>query len=373
MSEETKAAPVSVAESGTEAKSSGNISVEGLTAMLKRETAPAPASIPAVADSAPVPETPAEAPAPVEAAPEAEAKPEVEAKEVAPETEAAPEAEAEGDDVLSQEHGFDDETKARVSKIVSKRLAKEKAKAAEKLKAAEALVANAQSELATARARADELVRTIETSRPVPTYNEGPDDPLAKADSLPALQAEYNKAKSALRDAEDLLDRGVPEEGVTIGNQTFTETDLKAIRRNAKRLIEDQIPAKGNFLQARQAWGQKTAVEFAYLTDKNNPEYVRHMAAYQSLPMLKNLPNADYLIGAVLAYEKSKAKPAEAAKPVLKAKAPASQVAASAAPAGRTREANDTGRTREVASQKAAILKKGNLTAKDAAAFFALR
>jgi len=376
MSEEAKAAPVPVAESGTEAPKSGNISVEGLKAMLLRESAKAPAPVPAEAQAT-APETQGEAPAAPEATPEAVAKPEAEAKEVAPEgetpKEVAPEPDAEGDD-LSQEHdGFDDDTKARVSKIVSKRLAKEKAKAAEKLTALEAQVAQASAEAVAAKARADELVKALETARPVPTYEAGPDDPLAKAEDLPALQAEYNKAKSALRDAEELLDQGVPEEGISIGQQTFSESDLKAIRRNAKRLLEDKIPAKAQFLQAKQGWGQKAQSEFAYLSDRNTPEYVKHMAAYQSLPMLRGLPNADYIIGAVLAYEKGKEQKA-AAKPAAAApkKAPAAQVASSASPSVRTREPNDTKSNREVESKKQAILKKGNLTAKDAAAFFAL-
>jgi hypothetical protein len=377
MSEEAKAAPVPAAESGTESQKSGNISVEGLTAMLLRESAKAPAPVPAEAQAT-APETQGEAPAEPEVQPEAQAKPEAEAKEVAPEGEApkevAPDAEAEGDD-LSQEHdGFDDDTKARVSKIVSKRLAREKAKAAEKLTALEAQVAQAAAEAAAAKARADELVKTLEAARPMPVYDAGPNDPLAKAEDLSALQAEYNKAKTALRDAEELLDQGVPEEGIAIGQQTFTESDLKAIRRNAKRLLEDQIPAKAQFIQAKQGWTQKASAEFTYLGDKNSQDYVKHMAAYQSLPMLRGLPNADYIIGAVLAYEKSKEQKS-ATKPVAvpAKKAPASQVASSAAPVVRTREANDTKSNRDVDQKKQAILKKGNLTAKDAAAYFALQ
>ncbi len=374
MPEDTvKATPAPVAESGA-GKSSGNISVEGLTAMLRQ----APAKEPAEAAVAPVPETPAEAEkAPAEAIPEAEAKTEVEVKEAAPEAEtpveAAPEAETE--DVLSHEDsGFDDETKARISKIVSKRLAKEKAKAAEKLTALEAQYAQAQAEAAAAKAKADELLQAVQSSQPVPTYEAGPDDPLGKVSTLPELQTAYNKAKTALRDAEELLDNGVPEEGIAIGNQTFTESDLKAIKRNAKRLLEDQIPAKAQYLQAKQAWSQTVAKEFAYLNDKNSAEYVRHQAAYNTMPGLRNYPNSDYIIGAVLAYEASKAKKAEPAKvaPAVKPKPPASPVAASAAPSGRTRETGDVGTRREVEAKKTAMLKKGNLTAKDAEAFFAL-
>lgn len=333
---------------------------------------------PAEAAVAPVPAAPAEAEAQAEAQPEGEAKPQVEPESPveAAETpaEAVPEGEAEGDDLSQDDGRFTPEQKAEISKIVSKRVSKLKGKEAEKLSALEAKVSQAETELAAAKARADAYVQAVEAAKPLPTYTDNPNDPLAKVATMQDLQAEYTKANSALLDAEELLDRGVPEEGITIGNQTFTESDLKAIRRNAKRLISEQIPQRSQFLQASGQWKQKAATEFAYLQDKNNPDYVRHMAAYQTLPVLRSLPNSDYIIGAVMAYEKSKEKAAAAAKPApVKPKAPASQAASSAAPSARTREPSDVVRTRASDAEAKAIMEKGNLTTKDLTKFFTLK
>ena len=339
--------------------------------MLQRETpAPAPETqAEATPKETPAPATPEAEPAAPEAQPEAEAKPAEEAP--APEAETPPEAQdaPEDGDLSQEESGLDDETKARLSKAIKKRIGKEKARQAE----LETKLAAAEKAAAEAAARAAEIAQALEAAKPMPVYAESANDPLAKAQDLNALQAEYHKAKTALRDAEALLDQGVPEEGIRIGNDVYTEQDLKAIKRNAKVMLEDSIPAKAQFLQAKQAFTQRAAQEFAYLQDKNSPDYIRHQAAFQALPVLRALPNADYIIGAVLAYEKSKAKsPAAAAAVPAKPKTSVSQVAASAAPAARARENGDGVARRKVESERQALLKKGNLTARETAAYFAL-
>ena len=197
-----------------------------------------------------------------------------------------------------------------------------------------------------------------------------PSQPLSHIGTVDALNAEHKQAKSIIRASEELLDQfdsGV--DSVEYGGQTFTKAQVKQALRNAKLVVEEQVPQRYQFLQARDGWKAKAVEEFPFLKDRTTKEYQMVEQARRNYPIIASLPDADYVLG--LAVEGIKAIEArKAAKPAAKtaAKAPASQVATSAT-STRARVADDSIQREQVGREVAAIKsQKRNLSTNDVTA-----
>ena len=270
-----------------------------------------------------------------------------------------PEGEA---DVPSQ----DDSTEDKAEKKIEKRIGKEIAKR----RALEAQVAELQAQL-TQKASQPEQAAQPAPAQPLPS-----NVPLAQIEDFQSLQTLRDQAKEAKRFAQEQLDRD-DFEPVRVGDTVLGRPELKAILRNAEKTLDDDIPARAQFLTQKQE-AQKLAHQmFPYLKNKETPEYVLAQQALSQMPWMRNLPNADWIIGVQIeglkALEaKQKAKPESKPKPAMSSKPPASQSVVSSA-GGDVRTPSAAKTANQLEALRMQLSKKGGVTANEAAAFLLAR
>ncbi len=309
------------AQNGNANKSSGsdNLTLDGAAAMLRFVPEPPPAeSQTATEEVAPVQtEETQEAPVAEAASPSTDV-----GAEVAPETEAAEET---TDQVLSNSTSLTPEQQELLNKRVGKEVAKTRAIKEQyeaKLKAAEAKLAEQEARLVAAPQQ-----QQAEAVPVAPTAAQ----PLAHVNDVPALMKLREDALNAIDFVEEALEdpnRWVQNPNgdgkvTMIGDRAYTEADLRASRRTAKATIDRQIPARLQFLSAKNAAQQQAFQKFPFLKDKTTPEYQMAQAAYRENTWLHGLPNADEIIGYQILGRKAEAErqaAAQAAPAVAKPK-----------------------------------------------------
>lgn len=303
----------------------GNVSVDGLAAMLSRGSTPTetkkadPAATTEAQTAVATNDT-----APTEATKETAA--EVATPEVATESTATPEAE----EVLSQENDSPPEQLSPEAKaILERRIGKEVAKTKALREQFEARIKELEAKVATPAETkpAAELPPIVVA----PT----PDNPLAQINDVESLRKEFSQAQEIKRWAEDALDSEASE--FQAGDRVFTRREVKDILRNSTRVIQEHIPARHAFLQAREASTKEALTTFPFLADKSTPEYQLAQQLRRELPEINLKPNADYIAGVLVkglrALEAEKASANKAKPPATKPVAPRSHAESPAAPA----------------------------------------
>jgi hypothetical protein len=275
----------------------------------------------------------------------------------------APADEAGMDDVPSQD--LPDDIKKKVAKRISTEFAKRKA---------------VERELNDLKLQLTQLQQQ-QTQQPVqpPVIAPLPQGvtPLAQIEDVGQLQTLAQQAKEAKRFAQEQLDRD-DFEPVRIGDEILDRQKLKTIVRNANKTLEDDIPQRVQFLQARNQAQQIAFEKFPFLRDRSTPEYVQAQQAYMAMPWLKNLPNADWIIGvqieglkALQAKEKKAGvKPTKAAP--FSTKPPTGQSVVSSA-SGDVRTPSATRSQAQIESMRSALSRKGGVSQNEAAQFLLAR
>ena len=197
--------------------------------------------------------------------------------------------------------------------------------------------------------------------------------PLAQIDDFQSLSSLQQQAKEAKRFAQDQLDRD-DFEPIQIGDTVLGRSELKAILRNAEKTLDDDIPARSQFLTQKQQSQQVAHQMFPYLKDKNAPEYVLAQQALSQMPWMKNLPNADWIIGVQIeglrsleAKQKS-AKTDGKPKTAMSNRPPSSQSVVSSN-GGDVRMPSAAKSANQLEAMRSQLSKKGGITANEAAAF----
>lgn len=299
-------------------------------------------------------------------------------------TETPATVEGETDPVLSKTISFNEEQQS----VLNRRIGKEVAKTAALKAESDAKIAALQAEL---QKRA--TPEPVTTAAPVMVLG---NVPLAEHNDIASLMQLQQTAKEAVRYVEDVLDDPSqwktltipdPQTGEerqvkihTIGKESYTETDLKRQKRKAQVTLEDQIPARAQFLNARQAAVQQAYAKLPWLNDKSSPDYQRAQAARRDpryAPVFNSLPDGEWMLGLLVeglktveAREAAAKAAAETtpAKPKVAPAKPANDqtvVSSSAAPARQT--ANGSER-QALAAERARLSKKGAVTAEEAKA-----
>lgn len=308
MSQETTAASqpaaVSTAPISDVQQRRGNVSVDRLTAILaqgeraKVQSGPATIPDPIPEKSTPVaatktpPETPAapedSKPASTEAS---TAKPSEDVATTQNE-EAATETQDGEEEVLSQDpkdqkHKLSPEQQ----EIVNKRIGKEVAKTKRLSSELEALKAEVES---------------LKASKPEPeaeapiVVQPTPDNPLAHVQDAATLEKEIQNARAYKYWAEDALDSEGIENGYVYQGQTFSKSQIKEIRRNATRILEEFAPARSRFLEQKSQVAQKAVESFPFLKDRNSPDYVLAQQIRREFPELSLRPNGDLIVAEIV-------------------------------------------------------------------------
>ena len=197
--------------------------------------------------------------------------------------------------------------------------------------------------------------------------------PLSQIDDFQSLSSLQQQAKEAKRFAQDQLDRD-DFEPIQIGDTVLGRSELKAILRNAEKTLDDDIPARSQFLTQKQQSQQVAHQMFPYLKDKNAPEYVLAQQALSQMPWMKNLPNADWIIGVQieglrsLEAKQKAAKTDNKPKPAMSNRPPSSQSVVSSN-GGDVRMPSAAKSANQIEALRSQLSKKGGVTANEAAAF----
>lgn len=204
------------------------------------------------------------------------------------------------------------------------------------------------------------------------------DQPLANIQDVQALVNQQSELKEIKRWAQSqLITDQIERSGhVEAHGRQYTKADLHTIVLNADRVLEDQIPQRYQFLQARQQAEQQALERFPWMREKDSEEYQLYQATLKKYPFLGNLPDAPFVVGVQItgaryleqqAKTAAEAKAKPAAPAIAKTPPPASQVAAGAAP-GVIRESEGSSAQKKLSAEIERLKKAGNVTAKDVAA-----
>lgn len=263
---------------------SGNVSLTQAAAMLfakdqkaQPKPAPAPSAEGNATEEPPAPETTETSAETAETAPESSEPEAVTEGEEIPETE----TDKDKEDVPSQKTSSDKET--RIREKVQKRVSEEVAKR----KALEERLANLEATLKKAEA---------EKANPPPPMPKGT-MPLADYNDIQSLEKYETQAKQAARWARDQLAKKDIGEGVQMGDQILNEDQIRDVLRKAEIAMEDHIPARKKFLEARNQASHQAVEMFPFLKDPNSEDYQAAVQAYRMNPWLQDLPNADFIVG----------------------------------------------------------------------------
>ena len=283
---------------------SKNVSVDSLATMLMRSESPAEEQKQEAVTQTPQQEEPND-PAPTEQLDTTTTEETAEAESTEEESK---------EEVLSHEKGLSPELQEKLDKRIGKEVAKRKA--------LEEQINAIKSEFEALKAAKEEEVSTPPPAPVAPT----PDNPLANVNDIDGLRSEHQTAKEIIRLVEDTLDSDDKTEVFNYQGKDYTRKELKQIRRNAERTINDYIPQRAQFLQQRDAYTQKAIEVFPWAKDKSSKEYKQAVQLMRQDPRLGSSVDGIYSAGVYLkglqAIEAEKT-----AKPKTLAKAPSSQLA----------------------------------------------
>jgi hypothetical protein len=124
------------------------------------------------------------------------------------------------------------------------------------------------------------------------------------------LQQEAQTAQKIRDAADDALTAGptgarIDESGqridlYKIDGHDFTKEQVINVRRNARQAVESGIPARLQDLQIRQQNRQQAEANFPWIKNPAAPEFQRAAAVANAYPFLRNLPNAENIIGVMV-------------------------------------------------------------------------
>jgi hypothetical protein len=293
-----------------------------------------------------------------------------------------------GDDVLSPKSSLDDYHKAKVQKRIDKERAKRGVLEAQ-IKERDAKIAALEMQ-GQQRQRVEAPAPSDEQRQPAPRTVQVPANvPLAEVNDTASLSDLRKQAKEAIRFVEDTLEtpRAWKERMIDdpenpgseikvrttkLGDQELTEDQLRAVRRQAKLTLEDHIPAREQYLAARAQTQQLAQQKFAFLRDKQSPEY-QQVRQFLSNSWAQQNPHSEWIaavyvkgLKAIEAEEAKSAAPA-ASKPktVLPVKTSTDQTA-TAASGSAARVPIGTGARQQLAASEEKVKAKHGITAEDA-------
>jgi hypothetical protein len=255
-----------------------------------------------------------EAPEPAAETPEDEQEEtvneEVVAEEPADEEQPAEEEEQPSEEVPSQEEKSD-KLPTGVQKRIDRAVRKQKEAEAK----AESLAKEYEAKLASMQALVEQKVQTVPS--------DSPDSPLGGVNTIEELEKRRSDAESIVEWAEEALDR--EEEVVSVGGKDYTRAEIKAIKRQNERVLAREVPARLQFLQARQAVEQKVSGQFDWMKDKTSREYLVLQHQLKAIPELARRADGKELLaymieGAKVMLAKQNAAKEPAKKPTEKPK-----------------------------------------------------
>ena len=194
-------------------------------------------------------------------------------------------------------------------------------------KEAQAKIAEMEKEMETLRATHAE-----ETPDPAPVIAADTDDMFAKANN-------WDELKRTEASVENMLEWcNANPHGAVVKNSDGTEKDYSEddIRYNKSRFekaLRKQLPARLDYLKARQHFDQQAVETYAWWKDKSSSDYQHAAGLLRVFPELSKFPDYKLLLGDFMVGFKGRTGNKKAAVQAVVKKAPAQPVAPTSQPA----------------------------------------
>jgi hypothetical protein len=166
------------------------------------------------------------------------------------------------------------------------------------------------------------------------------DNALHQISDIQALTKEVEQMQTLIEWADEGLDNEVQYDDngnefvVKDGDKTYTKSDLRLIRANAKKIIRKDAPARQKWINERSQSDQQALQTFQFLGEPESDDYKLFMQVKQSplyKPMVEYLPNSNFALGLMIEGMKAvRTKQENASKPKPKPKAPVASAEAGA-------------------------------------------
>jgi hypothetical protein len=166
------------------------------------------------------------------------------------------------------------------------------------------------------------------------------DNALHQIFDMQALTKEVEQMQTLIEWADEGLDNEVQYDDngnefvVKDGDKTYTKSDLRVIRANAKKILRKDAPARQKWINERSQSDQQALQTFQFLGEPESDDYKLFMQVKQSplyKPMVEYLPNSNFALGLMIEGMKAvRTKQENASKPKPKPKAPVASAEAGA-------------------------------------------
>jgi hypothetical protein len=166
------------------------------------------------------------------------------------------------------------------------------------------------------------------------------DNALHQIFDMQALTKEVEQMQTLIEWADEGLDNEVQYDDngnefvVRDGDKTYTKSDLRVIRANAKKIIRKDAPARQKWINERSQSDQQALQTFQFLGEPESDDYKLFMQVKQSplyKPMVEYLPNSNFALGLMIEGMKAvRTRQENASKPKPKPKAPVASAEAGA-------------------------------------------
>lgn len=206
----------------------------------------------------------------------------------------------EGEEVHSQSEEEQDDVSRGVQKRIDKLTAKRK---------------EAEEEIAKLKQEVELLKQNTQPQKKV---FETPDDPFSDLNTVAEIEAEIAQARSVRNWAEANAD------GVTITNEAGEEeyydpAKIRQIKVNALKALEEGLPKRYQYVQAREQVEQIAVKEYPWWKDKTTKEHQIAEQFLQVFPYIKKFPDYKMVIGDYIRGVKTREAMSRGQKPVAKA------------------------------------------------------
>ena len=193
------------------------------------------------------------------------------------------------------------------------------------------------------------------------------DNALHHISDAQALTKEVEQMTTLIEWAEEGMDNEVQYDDngnefvLQDGDKTYTKTDLRRIRTNAKKILRKDAPARQKWIKERSDADQQAVQTFKFLGEPESDDYKLFMQVKSTplyKPMVEYLPNSNFALGLMVEGMRAvQARQENASKPKPKPQAPvASAEAGSSRP--KTPQAK---KTKALQAAKARFDKSGSM------------
>lgn len=211
----------------------------------------------------------------------------------------AEQAETEGEEV----HSKSEEEQEEVSRGVQKRIDKLTAKRKE-----------AEAEIEKLREEVESLKSTVQTPKEILAL----DDPYSNLNTIAEIEAEIAQARSVRNWAEENAD-GYSHTNEKGEEEYYDPAKMRQIKVNAMKAIEEGLPKRYQYIQARDQVDKIVSKEYPWWNDKTAKERQIAEQFLTAFPQIKKFPDYKMVIGDYIRGVRAREAAVRGQKPVVKA------------------------------------------------------